>query len=293
MAAEDEALEREEEDPLAQVERDIQGKEPAAPRAPEDTSDPALFTPQGKRRSTVTESEGLSYSLPDPKLLRRSTKGQGPDTSNQDEISRHAGGDAGPLRHRGQDGRTGQRPPGDAPRAAARARHQGLEGHPAEGRHRLRARLHRHPHPRPDPRQAGGRRGGAQQAPPDGLPRRHLPPRPGREGGQGRRQLAAVGVARQGHRRQLGLDGPRSDAPPAGRGHDRLRKVRLHQHDAVVDPDALHAERGADGARRPEAGRAQPLRGHPASAHAGRECAAHGRERAREPDPRDGDRATR
>jgi S-DNA-T family DNA segregation ATPase FtsK/SpoIIIE len=88
VAAEDEALEREEEDPLAQVERDIQGKDPTAPRAPEDTSDPALFTPQGKRRSAVTESEGLSYSLPDPKLLRQSTKGQGPDTSNQDEISR-------------------------------------------------------------------------------------------------------------------------------------------------------------------------------------------------------------
>ena len=88
VAAEDEALEREEEDPLAQVEREIHSRDPEVPRAPEDTSDPALFTPQGKRRSSVTESEGLSYSLPEPKLLRRSAKGQGPDTSNQDEISR-------------------------------------------------------------------------------------------------------------------------------------------------------------------------------------------------------------
>ena len=51
----------------------------------------------------------------------------------------------------------------------------------------------------------------------------------------------------------------------------------------------VHAQRGADGARRPEARRAQPLRGHPAPADAGRARAAHGGERARQPDPRDGD----
>ena len=50
--------------------------------------DPSQLTPQGKRRSGVTESEGLRYRLPDPKLLRTSGKGQGPDTSNQDEIAR-------------------------------------------------------------------------------------------------------------------------------------------------------------------------------------------------------------
>ncbi len=87
VAAEDEALDGEE-DPLAQVEREIHEREPAPPAPPEDTSDPALFTPQGKRRSAVTESEGLTYTLPEPKLLRQSAKGQGPDTSNQDEISR-------------------------------------------------------------------------------------------------------------------------------------------------------------------------------------------------------------
>ena len=87
VAAEDEALDGEE-DPLAQVEREIQKREPVPAPPPEDTSDPALFTPQGKRRSAVTESEGLTYSLPDPKVLRQSAKNQGPDTSNQDEISR-------------------------------------------------------------------------------------------------------------------------------------------------------------------------------------------------------------
>ena len=51
----------------------------------------------------------------------------------------------------------------------------------------------------------------------------------------------------------------------------------------------VHAQRGADGARRPQARRAQLLRGHPAPADAGRARAAHGGERARQPDPRDGE----
>ncbi len=86
LAAEDEALDAEEEDPLTRVEREIRGR-PAASAEPEDTSDPALFTPQGKRRSGVTESEGLSYVLPEPKLLRHSAKVPAADTSNQDDIA--------------------------------------------------------------------------------------------------------------------------------------------------------------------------------------------------------------
>ena len=36
----------------------------------------------------MTESEGRRYRLPDPKLLRKSGKGQGPDTANQDQIAK-------------------------------------------------------------------------------------------------------------------------------------------------------------------------------------------------------------
>jgi S-DNA-T family DNA segregation ATPase FtsK/SpoIIIE len=86
VAAETEALE-DEEDPLAVVEREIQNRAPEADPPPVEP-DPALLTPQGKRRSGVTESEGRRYRLPDPKVLRTSGKGQGPDTSNQDEIAR-------------------------------------------------------------------------------------------------------------------------------------------------------------------------------------------------------------
>ena len=131
--------------------------------------------------------------------------------------------------------------------------HQGQEGHPAQGRPRLRARLDRHPHPGADPRQAGGRRRGPEPAPPPGPPRRHLRRPPAGS-------LAAGRLARQGHRRQRRLDRPGEDAARAGRRHHRLGQVGLRQRDPLLDPDARLAQRGAAGPGRPEAGRAQPLR---------------------------------
>ena len=50
------------------------------------------------------------------------------------------------------------------------------------------------------------------------------------------------------------------DAPPAGRRHDRIGQVRVRERDAVEHSAARHAARGAGRARRPQAGRAQPLR---------------------------------
>ena len=54
-------------------------------------------------------------------------------------------------------------------------------------------------------------------------------------------------------------------------------------------PAARLAERGAAGAGRPEAGRAEPLRADPAPADAGRHLAAARRQRAHQPDRRDGE----
>ena len=147
-------------------------------------------------------------------------------------------------------------------RAAPRARHQGRQGRPAQGRPRLRAGRHRHPHPRADPGQAGRRRRGPQRAPPDRPPRRRPP-------GAARGLVAADGLARQGRRGPRDRRRPGEDAAPARRGHDRRRQVRLRQRDARLDPAARHAARGAARARRPQAGRAQPLRVDPAPAHAG------------------------
>jgi S-DNA-T family DNA segregation ATPase FtsK/SpoIIIE len=88
VAAEAEALEAEGEDPLARVEREIQNRAPEQAPTAAAEDDPALLTPQGARRSGVTESEGRHWRMPDPKLLKTSSKGHGPDTSNQDEIAR-------------------------------------------------------------------------------------------------------------------------------------------------------------------------------------------------------------
>ena len=174
VAAEGEAIDAEE-DPLAQVEREIQNRAPEEqPEVAE--PDPSLLTPQGERRSGVTESEGRRYRLPDPKLLRTSGKGQGPDTSNQDEIAKSL---VESLGHFGVEAKivgrvTGPRVTRHELRLAPGTKVSTRDA--AEGRHRLRAGVDRHPHPGPDPRQAGGRGGGAQQAPPHGVPRRHLPP---------------------------------------------------------------------------------------------------------------------
>ena len=54
------------------------------------------------------------------------------------------------------------------------------------------------------------------------------------------------------------------------------------------DAPALLAQRGEHGAGRPEAGGAEPLRGHSAPDHAGRDEPAARRQRAREPDQGDG-----
>ena len=92
--------------------------------------------------------------------------------------------------------------------------------------------------------------------------------------------------ARQGRRGRLRRRQPREDAAPAGRRRHRLRQVELHQLDDHLDPDAVDARRGADDPGRPQAGRAERLRGHPAPDHAdhhqpeeGRRGAAVGRAR--------------
>ena len=177
------------------------------------------------------------------------------------------------LRRRRDRRRRDRRPARHALRAPARPGDEGLEGRRAEGRPLLRARDDRDPHPRADPRQAGGRRRGAEPLAEPRHARRHLR-RPARD------LEPAVGLARQGHLRPRGLDRPRAHAAPADRRHDRLGQVGLHQHDPHLDPAARDAGRRADDPDRPEADRAQLLRVDPAPAHAGRLVAEAGGRRA-------------
>ena len=251
--------------------------------------DPSLLTPQGARRSGVTESEGRRYRLPDPKLLRKSGKGQGPDTANQDQIAKSL---VESLGHFGIEAKivgrvTGPRVTRHELRLAPGTKVSKVTQLKDDIAYALASTDIRILAPIPGKQAVGVEV--PNKLPPHGVPGRHLPARPRRGGGERPVGLAAVGVARQGHRRQLGLDRPREDAAPAGRRHHRLGQVRLREHDAVLDPAALLPERGPHGARGPEAGRAELLRRHPAPADAGRDGAAHGGQRAREPDPRDGE----
>ena len=148
-------------------------------------------------------------------------------------------------------------------RAAAGAGHQGRQGRAAQGRPRLRAGRDRHPHPRPDPGQAGGRRRGPERAPPDRPPRRRLP---------GRRppdwSPLTVWLGKDVAGRAIGADLAKMPhllvAGTTGAGKSGCVNAMLS-----LDPAARHAARGAARARRPQAGRAQPLRLDPAPAHAG------------------------
>ncbi len=234
---------------------------------------PPLGGHRGRRPSTTACRSRASSSA--PTAPRRST----PKGIERDRRAADRG--AQPLQRRGARDRHGHRPARDPLRAAPGARHQDVQGRPAQGRPRLRAGRRAGAHPRPDPRQAGGGRRGAQPGAQDGPPRRRVP-------GRAQGLVAAVGLARQGHRRQGDRHRPRQAAAHPDRRHHRLRQVGLRQRDAVVAPAARRPQRGAPRAGRPQAGRAQPLRGHPAPAHPGGHQPAPGGQRARQPDQGDG-----
>jgi S-DNA-T family DNA segregation ATPase FtsK/SpoIIIE len=93
LAAESEALEADEEaDPLVHVERHVQSAaRRTATNSQEDDGPPTEeldLTPQGNRRSAITESDEIAYRLPATSLLRQSNGGQAPDASNQEQVAK-------------------------------------------------------------------------------------------------------------------------------------------------------------------------------------------------------------
>jgi DNA segregation ATPase FtsK/SpoIIIE, S-DNA-T family len=95
FAAEDEALESDEPNPLTRVERDVAATEKRAaapePAGADEHDEPTQeleLTPMGNRRSAVTESDELDYRLPEPSLLRHSNGNQSPDASNQEQVAK-------------------------------------------------------------------------------------------------------------------------------------------------------------------------------------------------------------
>ncbi len=249
---------------------------PAKPVDPEQLTPSGALSPRGHRLTRLR--------LAGPGRSRAHALDRGPVAPGHrrpGEGRRAAAGSARALQDRGQGHRHGGRPAHHPLRAAARPGHQGGQGRAAQGRPRLRAGRGRHPHPGADPGQAGRRHRGAQRAPPDRASRRHL-----RAAARG--LVAAHRVARQGRRGPRDRRRPREDAAPARRRHHRRGQVRVRERDALVDPAARDAARGADGARRPQAGRAHALRLDPAPADARDHLAQAGRGRAAEPRARDG-----
>ena len=92
----------------------------------------------------------------------------------------------------------------------------------------------------------------------------------------------------QGRRGWLRGREPGQDAAPAGGRRDRFGQVELHQLDDHVGADAVHPRRGADAAGRPEAGRADRVRGRAASGDADHHPAEEGGRGAAVGGPRDG-----
>jgi S-DNA-T family DNA segregation ATPase FtsK/SpoIIIE len=92
FAAEAEALEEEDEgDPLAHVERQVEVAERRVDTTSQEDDPPTEeldLTPQGNRRSAITESEEIAYRLPAASLLRQSSGGQTPDASNQEQVAK-------------------------------------------------------------------------------------------------------------------------------------------------------------------------------------------------------------
>ena len=190
---------------------------------------------------------------------------------------------ARPVRDRRPDHRLHPRSDGDPLRGRARPRGQGREGHGAEPQHRLRRRLGRRPHPVADPRQVRDRRRDPERRRRDRLPRRRPPLAAGPQ-----RPPPAHRRPRQGRRGRLRGRQPGEDAAPAGRRRHRLRQVQLHQLDGVLAAHPGDARRGTDDHDRPEAGRADRLRGHPAPDHPDHHQPEEGRRGAAVGRPRDG-----
>ena len=239
---------------------------PAAAAAPEADGGRGAEIGRGLHAAAAARrgARRLAYRLP-PRHHPAPLERPGDPAGRADRAHQpHARGDAGPLRHRRHRGRHGQRPAGDALRAPARPRHQGRPHHGAARRPRLRAgRARGAAHHRPDPGQAGRRRRGPQ---PRG--RRWSPWATSRASSPPRR--AADGLAGPRPGRQAGLHRPGADAAPADRRLHRHRQERLPERHPGLDPAAVDARRAADDPDRPQEGRAEPLREHPAPAHAGR-----------------------
>ena len=222
-------------------------------------------TPQGERRSEVTESEEIDYEPPSTDLLEQGGHDPGPDTRDRETVGRAL---LETLGHFGVD-----------------AEMVGTVIGPHVSRYELRL--------------APGTKVNKVTQLKDDLAYalastdiRILAPIPGKQAigvevPNQRRRIVRLGDIYQGRPKgsspivgwlgkdiagTRGVDRPREDAPRPRRGDHRIGEVGVHQRDPQLDPAARVAERRPLRARRPEAGGAEPLRADPTPPDAGRDA---------------------
>jgi S-DNA-T family DNA segregation ATPase FtsK/SpoIIIE len=160
--------------------------EPEAPRLAEDPEtdepgvtrasvDPEKLTPQGRYRAEITDSPDFEWTVPDSQFLKQSSEeASRPDTAGQEKVAAQL---VEALGHFGVEARVIGKVAARTSRATSCAwRRASRSARSRSSRTTSRTRW-----PRPTSaswrrsRQAGGRRRGAQRAPPDRAPRRRLP----------------------------------------------------------------------------------------------------------------------
>ena len=236
----------------------------AAPHEPE----PAIAVPKpsaplrNPEQLTLSSGDAIAYTLPPTALLRPGTRAEAADQGE-----RHRGGGAVRGARAVPGGRAGDRvqpgPDGDQVRDRARPGGQGGAGHRAEQEHLLRGQERRRADHLADPGQVRDRGGDPE--------RRQGGRQPGRRAqvaGRARRPSPDGGRPGQGRRGPGDGGEPGQDAAHPDRRSHRIGQVRLPEQPDHLDPDPGHAGRGADDPDRPQAGRADHLRGHPAPDHA-------------------------
>ena len=235
---------------------------PSAPLPAKPVLEPPPTTQLPQRVEQLQLAGDVTYTLPPSDVLAPGTPAKARSAAN-DRVVEALTGVLESVRDR--RARHGFQPRPDGHPIRGRARHggEGRAGDRAQQEHRVRGGERRRPDPVADPRQVRHRHRDPERGPRDRVPRR----RPAQPGGPQAR-------APDGDRRGQGRGGrlrprqPREDAAPAGGGCHGRGQVQLRQLDDHIDPDAVDAGRGTDGARRPQAGRADGVRGDPAPHHA-------------------------
>ena len=209
----------------------------AAPPPPKESKEPKQLTPQGNVRSSVTEADDNTYTIPPARHLKRGNAAANKPVKGDEKVGQQL---IEALGHFGIEARivgtvAGPHVTRYELKLAPGIKMSKVANLKDDIAYALAASEIRILAPIPGKTAVGVEVPNSRA--PDRPPRRRLP-------GRARRLVPAHRLARQGHRRQGDRHRPRQAAARARGRHDRLGQVRLRQRDAHVDPAARLPERG-------------------------------------------------